>query len=350
MTKEHVKRCCTSGSQRSKLHCLLEIGSSYVGTDVSDDEAEALPVFEECVDICNDLYGPADEVKVWNEDMFRTQMNLACALSNNYRRTDALKVFELIQSKLNEQGITSWKNYLVVSLNTNLAITLGNLGHMDKALPILETWVKNERYLDENTRIQGRDKLATCYLRCNIKHKEARELAEQAFRDSKRANGSTHPLTLSCSSTYQEAIEASFISGKCKDVVDIPDGETVEILGYNDGMFEITVRSSDKDNLLGGAPDDDMECKEYSGDGCRVPVDQVIMDNDSDVVLHSLKGDKSLNGKVGVIQDWNAEAGRYAVKVVGRKELAAVKPKNLLPAYMGCDKKKVIDLAKKLSE
>lgn len=94
----------------------------------------------------------------------------------------------------------------------------------------------------------------------------------------------------------------------------------------------------------------DTQRKEHIGDGGHVPIDQVIMYNESDVVLHSLKGDKWLNGKVGVIQDWNVEAGRYAVRVVGRKELATVKPQNVLPAYMGCDKKEVIEFARRLSK
>ena len=84
-------------------------------------------------------------------------------------------------------------------------------------------------------------------------------------------------------------------------------------------------------------------------DSFVVPVDQVIMVEDSDVVLHSLKGAKHLNGKLGIITEFDHDIGRYKVIVEGSSKTVNVKPQNLLPAYMGCDKEEMVDLAKRLS-
>lgn len=48
-----------------------------------------------------------------------TQLCLASAFSNNDREAEALKVYELIQTQLNNQGTTTWKTDDVVSLNIN---------------------------------------------------------------------------------------------------------------------------------------------------------------------------------------------------------------------------------------
>lgn len=70
---------------------------------------------------------------------------------------------------------------------------------------------------------------------------------------------------------------------------------------------------------------------------------------DSDVALHSLKGAKDLNGKIGVVEGFNHELGRYKVILEGKSKAVNVKPQNLFPAYMGCEKEAMIEKAKKLS-
>ena len=71
---------------------------------------------------------------------------------------------------------------------------------------------------------------------------------------------------------------------------------------------------------------------------------------DSDVVLHSLKGAKHLNGKLGVIETFNDELGRYVVIVEGVSKTVNVKPQNLLPAYIGSEKEEMVKLAIELSK
>jgi len=70
---------------------------------------------------------------------------------------------------------------------------------------------------------------------------------------------------------------------------------------------------------------------------------------DSDFVLHSLKGATHLNGKFGVVAEFDEEIGRYKVIVEGVSRTVNVKPQNLLPAYTGCDKWEMVNLAEKLS-
>jgi len=80
-----------------------------------------------------------------------------------------------------------------------------------------------------------------------------------------------------------------------------------------------------------------------------VPVDKVIMVPDSDVVLHILKGATHLNGKLGVIAEFDHDIGRYKVIVEGVSKTINVKPQNLLPAYMGCDTWEMVKLVMTLS-
>lgn len=56
-----------------------------------------------------------------------------------------------------------------------------------------------------------------------------------------------------------------------------------------------------------------------------------------------------LNGKSGVVVDFNNEIARYVVIAEGSAKTVNVKPQNVLPAYMGCEKEKMVALAKELS-
>ena len=57
-----------------------------------------------------------------------------------------------------------------------------------------------------------------------------------------------------------------------------------------------------------------------------------------------------MNGKLGVIETFNDELGRYVVIVEGVSKTVNVKPQNLLPAYMGSEKEEMVKLAIELSK
>jgi hypothetical protein len=49
------------------------------------------------------------------------------------------------------------------------------------------------------------------------------------------------------------------------------------------------------------------------------------------------------------VVDFNNEIGRYVIIAEGSSKTVNVKPQNVLPAYMGCEKEKMVALAKELS-
>jgi hypothetical protein len=364
MAQEQLRHL--GGSLEAKLNGLLEVGHAHL--PIPADVPRAVEIFEECVSICHQLYG-AD---VWNDDVFLTYTNLANALQNSGRVEEALQTFELVKMKLVETGIQSWKHYSVQSIYINLSQTYMNQEKFTEAMPILKDMVTNEQHLDDLHKIHTKKMLAMLLVATSIgEQKKAREFAEEAHGMSKQMNGSTHPLTLECKSNWEQVVSKSFTYGKSNGIEGIPEGEIVEIKEYHDGVFSASILSpvpnkDDRDltNLK------DIACS-FSPPGyfhtfgnslfwvdtnrghfvlpdVSARVDQVIIENDSDVVIHSLEGAKSLNGKLGVIRDFSAKMGRYAIKVKGRDEIAWVKPKNLLPVFMGCPRKDTVKRAKKL--
>ena len=166
---------------------------------------------------------------------------------------------------------------------------------------------------------------------------------EKACKQSEQVYGCGHEKTLKYFKLRGEIIESSYNTAETFGIEGIPDGTTVEIDGYDSfGYFDVSILS-------------EKSCDDHDDDSCEsdqrltVPVENVIMVPDSDIVLHSLKGAKHLNGKLGVVVEFNHEIGRYVVIVEGSSKTVNVKPQNVLPAYMGCEKEKMVALAKELS-
>lgn len=111
--------------------------------------------------------------------------------------------------------------------------------------------------------------------------KVAHELSEQLYgRDDQR--------TLALVEMGVDIISSSYNTAKSFDMGDISDGTRLEIEHYCDSCFEVAV-------FIDAFRDEDYTFS-------IVPVEQAIMISDSDVVFHSLKAAKHLNGKLGVIE------------------------------------------------
>lgn len=164
-------------------------------------------------------------------------------------------------------------------------------------------------------------------------------MVEQACKESELVYGTDDDTTRDVYLLRADIIESSYNTAKSHGMEDVPDGTSVAIKLYSRGRFGVSVTTSETPS------EDDCEARLF-----RVLVEQVvIMDPDSDVVLHSLKGAKHLNGELGTIIDFNDELGRYEVILEGSSKTVNVKPQNLLPAYMGCEKEEMINLALGLS-
>ena len=207
-----------------------------------------------------------------------------------------------------------------------------------------EAYEKFYKYLPDSTKLWVRYSLALCY-QCTRSWKKAREIVEQACVQNKQVHGHENVGEFDFITMREVIVQSSYNTAETIGIEGILDGTIVEIDGYDSyGYFDVSVLN---EKSLGDDDDDDDSCE--SDQLLTVPVEQVIMVPDSDVVLHSLTGAKHLNGKLGVVVEFNHEIGRYVIIVEGSSKTVNVKPDNILPAYMGCEKEKMIARAKELS-
>ena len=162
-------------------------------------------------------------------------------------------------------------------------------------------------------------------------------MLEPFYTQCEQVFGRDHPKPRALKRFRVELIGSSYNIAESHGMEDIPDGTTVRIEAFSNGCFQVSIDSET-------SFEDKSEPSVLT-----VPVAQVIMVPESDVVLHSLKGAKHLNGKLGIATGFDCELGRYTVIVEGSSQRVNVKPQNLIPAYMGCEKEVMINLALELS-
>jgi hypothetical protein len=197
-------------------------------------------------------------------------------------------------------------------------------------------------FLNDSSQLEVKEDLVLCYMETSSWRK-AREMVEKACTHSEQVRERGHERTLELYERRDDIIELSYNTAKTHGCEDFPDGTIVKIDKYaHDGCFHVSVWSK--------MSSDNHDSDSSESPACvTVPVEQVVMVPESDVVLHSLKGVKHLNGKVGSVVEFNHEIGRYVIIVTGVSKTVYVKPQNILPAYIGCKKEEMVALAKGLS-
>lgn len=276
-----------------------------------------------------------------HEKTYHAHMALVYALKVNGRLPEALEILELLEEMLPQHRLPKYRKRLSY-VRMRRAEILVDEERLMEALPLLEalyddTYFGND---DGTEKLWCSHSLARCYVEC-LEWKKARKMAKEDYEWTVKVKGSDNEYTKKAFFRMKKIAQKSYNVAETRGASQVPDGTMVFIMGPAlrgvEGGFMVMC----KDECLTGDED---------GIGVfDVSVDQAIMVPDSDVVLHSLKGAKELNGRLGVVDHFNDEIGRYNVIVEGSSKAVNVKPQNILPAYVGCDKNEMVALAKKLS-
>lgn len=339
--KEHLaeQRQARVELAKGKLRELREVldRRTITGRASSISNDEYLAFAQEYITVHEELYGGGD----WScDDYVLARIYLGQALKNCGRFDEALNTLEVTRAKLIERKAKSHKFHTKLLLPHLVDVYIEKKMYRE-ALPLLEEWYEKHYsiYDDEDGGSWCLNNLCNCYTMCRD-WKKAREVAKKACVRTLDLYGNSGPLYEVTMRYVAPILLGARVSAISHSIEGFEDGTVVEIDKYipeSGGKFIVSIKSS---KMRGS---DDVKV-------FTVPVDNVIMEPESDVVLHSLKGAKHLNGKTGVAVEFDHDIGRYKVIVEGSSKAVNVKPENLLPQYMeGKNKDEMIELAKALS-
>ena len=285
-TKEVLDRERKARVEKAKerLQILLDVCQDQA--DEIDCASSSVELARDCIQLYHGLYGKDD----WssNHDIHIATFFLGRALLFSGCLKEAAETLELARTKLCEQKPNQWKHHLI-DATLNLARAYSLLGEHSTALPLYEElYEKHYRFLANGNRFHTTKWLTKCYFHTSA-WKKARNMVKVAHELCERLYGRDHQRTLDLIEMGVEIIDMSHNTAKSLGMEDIPDGTELEIVQYRDSRFDVAViRDTSRENYY-----------EFP----NVPVEQVIMIPDSDVVLHSLKGSQTFEWKAWCYRD-----------------------------------------------
>jgi len=162
-----------------------------------------------------------------------------------------------------------------------------------------------------------------CDLLQNKKLDEARDLIGESKKRAELVLGPLHPHVMKCDHVLQNTLFGVVEQKRPTGVVyglkgrqDL-NGKVVTVEGYlrDQGRYKAAVG-------YGNSLDPETICVKPSN---------IILARGSEVIISGLKSAKDLNGKKGVVEKWDVEAGRYAILLSdGSNKKISVKPENAL--------------------